>query len=105
MQESKPQGIRSDEGAAFLEFFEVVQAAADADGKVFFVESGEGHEGRLDGMELEDLSGWLVDREDVGRFTPLFEDGRDWELSEMFADESKFVEWSIEGGSLKISFV
>ena len=89
----------------FLKFFQIVQEEAKKHNAMFFPECGEGHEGKVNNISCEDLSGWLIPNERVEEFEPLFMswsdkvDEKQWDV--YFTAE----EWSVDNdGKLKINF-
>lgn len=67
------RGLRTRESSKFEAFFSVVQDAAGKEGKVFFLDAGDGNGFRKDDMEGEDLLGWLVPEEEADKFEDAFE--------------------------------
>lgn len=82
----------------FLSF--VCDCARDI-GKEFFIDSGEGRGIDFDGMDCEDLSGWLIDREQVERFKSTPDDNR---YDGEFGDCYVFAIWEIVDEKLTIKF-
>lgn len=75
-------GLRTQEGSEFLRFFGLVQAEAEKRKSVFFLECGEGNEFSGDGIEGEDLRGWLIPAEDADEFEKVWlngDPGDEWE--------------------------
>ncbi len=78
-------GLRGQESSKFNIFFSRVQRSAQDKGCVFFVDAGDGRDFETDIFEGEDLSGWLVPKERIDEFQPLWENddvSDDW--SELF---------------------
>lgn len=82
-------------------FLDFVHECAKKIGKEFLMDTGEGRCIDFDGMECEDLSGWLIDpkRHDALVATPYNEryDGE-------FGDCYVFALWRIEDGKMTIEF-
>jgi len=75
-------GLRTQEGSEFRKFFDLVQTEARKQHSVFFLECGEGNDFAGDGIEGEDLRGWLIPEEEVNRFEKVWQDdepGDEWE--------------------------
>ena len=62
------RGLRTQESSKFLRFFEIVQKAAEEQGEVFFLDTGEGRDFETELLEGEDLSGWLVPQNEADEF-------------------------------------
>lgn len=60
MKELNRRGLKTSEPEEFIRFWGIVQNKADEREKVFFLDCGEGGDSRADGMEVCDLSGWLI---------------------------------------------
>ena len=75
-------GLRTQEGSEFLKFFDLVQTEAKKLKSVFFLECGEGNDFVGDGIEGEDLRGWLIPEEEAKRFEKVWlegDPGDEWE--------------------------
>ena len=73
--QSKVLGLRfkkDADDARFVRFFNIVQDAARAQGKVFFLWCDEGNEIITDELDGGDMSGWLVDEADADRFDRIW---------------------------------
>lgn len=76
------RGLKTHEGNEFLAFFKLVQEEANRQGCVFFLDCGEGNEFSADGIEGEDLRGWLVSQSAADRFERTWQSGNpgdEWE--------------------------
>lgn len=95
------QGLRTQENAEFLKFFECVQKEAEKLGKVFFLDFGQCDDTAFQGMETDRLFGWLVPTEKAEEFNRLF-------LNDNIAEEwDAFGAWAIpeiKDGKLNIKF-
>lgn len=94
------QGLRTQESSEFNRFFELVQNEAQKFGKVFFLDCEEGNDGNVDGVEVCNLSGWLIPNEQVNEFEKVWkreEEDDDW--SDFFC----FVRWKNKNG-IQLSF-
>ena len=89
----------------FLRFFSIVQEAAKSEGRVFFLDCGEGHDLTTDDIDCEDLSGWLVDSSDVDEFEPIWLERRLGDMPERLMDSMVTAVWSGEPGSITVEFV
>jgi hypothetical protein len=86
-----------------MRFFDLVQSAAESNGKVFFLWAGEGHDLITDEIDCEDLSGWLVDESDAARFERIWLD--DWSnIPDDLDDTFCFARWSNDGGAITVHF-
>lgn len=75
-----PMGLREGDSTIddrFLRFFAIVQEAAKAQGAVFFLFCGEGHDLVTDEIDCQDLSGWLIPERETAAFEPIWRD-RNW---------------------------
>lgn len=82
-------------------FWKLVQDTAESKGCAFFLDCGEGREFETDDMEGEDLSGWLIPKEDEKSFSEEF---RNDAVSDKWDDFIVFAIWKKEGGNIKIDF-
>ena len=95
-------GLRTHENSKFIAFFRLVQKAADSMGKVFFLDCGEGNQFEDETIECEDLSGWLVGKEEAEEFGKVFDANE--EIPEKWDDCGTFVSWKFINGQFEISF-
>lgn len=93
--------LRTQEGRKFERFFSLVRDAADKAGCIFFVDCGEGRELFTDDMEGEDLSGWLIPKEQATVFEKEF---RSRDVSEKWNDRVFFAIWSQKDNNIVINF-
>lgn len=96
------RGLRTNESEKFINFFSIVQSFAHTLGKVFFIDTGEGHEIITDELDGEDLSGWLIPVEKASEFEELWKNWNedtpgDWDQYYCFA------EWT-NNGDIHIEF-
>lgn len=94
------KGLRTQENNNFIKFFEIVQSEAAKLGKVFFLDCEEGHDGSVNGMEVCNLSGWLIPAEKANEFELAWKKGGE---DDNWIDFFEFVSWKDENG-LKIIF-
>lgn len=94
------QGLKTQEEDKFITFFEFVQAEAARQNKVFFLECEDGNEGKVNGMEVCDLQGWLIPRDRVDAFQPIWEADK---VDDKWTDQFCFATWSDNNG-LRIAF-
>ena len=95
------QGLRTQESAKFVAFFEIVQNLANRHKKVFFLDAGLGREVAKKEYEGENLQGWLIPMEKADEFEKqfsAFENGEEWD------DFYAFLEWEELNGDVKIFF-
>ena len=95
------RGLKTQEGEAFERFFEIVQKEAEKQDCVFFLFAGEGRDIILDGMEGEDLSGWLIPKD---RANALEKDWMEDADMEHWAEWFIFAIWKEDEGTLSIEF-
>lgn len=101
MNSLKVRGLRTEEDEKFLVFFKIVQETAEKEGKVFFLNVGEGNEIKTDELEGEDLYGWLIPTELADQFEKEWMKrsvGEEWEQFEVFE------EWTKTENGLEIKF-
>ncbi|MCD7855630.1 MAG: hypothetical protein LUG66_08480 [Clostridiales bacterium] len=96
------KGLKTQESYKFMCFFEIVQNEAARNGKIFFLDCGEGREFINEKFEGEDLSGWLIPIEKEEVFSEMWKKGKD--LSK-WADNIVFAVWNMDiNGEIKIVF-
>lgn len=87
----------------------LIQKEAAKEGKVFFIESGEGHELITEDLWLEDLFGWLIPEEMATVFNKIYTDkeGFNWLNSDENTWEiySCCAEWEETEDGYKYRFV
>ena len=88
---------------AFIPFFDLVQDEASKQGKVFFLDAGQGRDFFDDDLIGADLSGWLVDMSVADDFESQWRDGWD-AIDDLFFDDFVWAVWSRTPKELKISF-
>lgn len=94
------RGLKTQEEDKFIEFFEFVQNKAAQLGKTFFLECEDGNEGRVDGMVVCDLQGWLVPNDKAEVFEPIWESDK---VDDRWTDFFCFATWNNRSG-LQIAF-
>ena len=96
------RGLRTQEEEKFKKFFNTIQDKAREQNKVFFAESGEGHDFETYTMEGENLSGWLIPLDEADEFEQAFInrsiDDAKWDKFIAFA------EWRWDNNKLIIDF-
>lgn len=99
------RGLKTQEGSKFEEFWKVVQNTAKSQGKVFFLDTGEGRELITDTMEIEDLSGWLVPENQADEFEKEWLQGKDriWN-SDQWDNHFRFAIWHKKGSTVSVEF-
>lgn len=99
------RGLRTQENDKFLEYWKRVQEAAEMEGAVFFLESGDGRDFCRDDIEGEDLGGWLVPIEHADEFELLWQNDAHKDYEETFPHaEYAFAEWEDVDGEIIIEF-
>lgn len=66
------RGLRTKENDNFKIFFEKVQDAANKEGKVFFLDFGECKDISYKDMEIDELFGWLINKDFAEEFESYF---------------------------------
>ena len=94
------QGLRTQESNEFNKFFELVQKAAKKLGKVFFLDCEDGNDGVVEGLEVCNLSGWLIPKDKANEFEKIW---KREEEDDYWSDFICLVRWKEENG-IKISF-
>lgn len=94
-------GLRTQETSKFEAFFSIVQEAAKKEGKVFFLEAGDGREIITETLEGEDLQGWLVPESIADDFA------KEWEkdnIDDDWIDHFVFAVWKEQNNTIEIKF-
>ena len=81
-------GLRTNESDKFIKFFEIVQATAQKQGCVYYLDAGDGRDFENDEYEGEDLMGWLIPLEEVSKFE------QEWNSSDISDEWSRFYTWA-----------
>lgn len=89
------KGLKTQEGSRFERFWSIVQRAAQQQGKVFFLDCGEGRDFETADMEGEDLFGWLIPQADADAFEAEWKSGH---IGDRWTDFTSWVIWSDDGG-------
>ena len=82
-------GLRTNESNKFIKYFEIVQATAQSQGFVYFLDAGDGRDFENEKCEGEDLMGWLI----PDALVPLFE--KEWNNFNVSDAWSRFYTWAI----------
>ena len=82
-------GLRTNESNKFVKYFEIVQATAQNQGCVYFLDAGDGRDFENDEYEGEDLMGWLIPDDLVS----LFE--KEWNNFNVSDEWSRFYTWAV----------
>ena len=104
MQELIPQGLRTQENNKFLNFWKIVQEEASKHNSVFFLDSGEGNEIETLEINAEDLSGWLIPKNQVDEFDSLFKSFNKESISKRFDNFYRIASWKKKHNSLSVTF-
>jgi len=94
---------RDSDDVEFTRFFKIVQDTAAKMGKVYFLDCGENHDGAVDGIQCEETSGWLIDKNDVGKFEPIWRDDPS-NVPDQFDDDMCMADWEDRDGKVSIVF-
>jgi len=100
-EKSTIKGLRTQESDKFYRFFELIQQEAEKKGCIFFAEAGDGHDYVSNTLECEDMMGWLIPKEKINEFEPLWEKDQ---VPELWSDFFTFAVWKEDGDSIKIVF-
>ncbi len=95
------QGLKTQESDKFNRFWELVQAEAARQNKVFFADCGEGHILETPVIECEDMRGWLIPKEKAKEFEKEWQQDK---VSDEWTDFIFWAEWSKNDGNIKIRF-
>lgn len=87
------RGLRTHEGNEFAKFFQLVQEEAKKKNAVFFLECGEGNEFSGEGIEGEDLRGWLIPEQKADAFE------REWKNGDPGDDWENNIAWALWSGT------
>ena len=82
-------GLRTHESNKFVKYFEIVQATAQSQGCVYFLDTGDGRDFENAECEGEDLMGWLIPIDMVSSFE------KEWNNFDISDAWSKFYTWAI----------
>lgn len=95
IKESIPRGVRPGDptiNEPFLKFFQMIQDKAASEGKVFFIDTGDGDVTKVGELECETLSGWMIDASSVNAFERQWAKGSEF-IEDKFWDEYTWVKW------------
>lgn len=101
MAEEMMIGLRTQESDDFISYMEIVQSFAKEEHCVFFLDCSEGNERVIDGINCEDLSGWLIPDSLTDEFKYVFES---FAIDEKWNKYFRFVFWKLEDASIQIEF-
>lgn len=96
---------RTSDDPPFMRFFDIVQREAKRQhGRVFFLDTCKGGNDFIaEDIDCANLSGWLVDPEDVGEFEPVWRES--WtKLPDKFDLDMVSVRWSGDPRDPRIEF-
>lgn len=96
---------RTQENVEFENFFCFVRKAALKEGAVYFIDCGEGKEIYQEGIEGEDLSGWLIPKRFVDDFAKDYAQGKE-DDTYRWDQYYRFAEWELDdNNSIQIKFI
>lgn len=75
------RGLRTKEEKKFIDYFSEVQLEAERLGCVFFLDTQESGERVINGVEVMDLSGWLIPIDKASEFEKIWSEQKeddDW---------------------------
>ena len=82
-------GLRTNESSKFIKYFEIVQATAQKEGCVYYLDTGDGRDFENELYEGEDLMGWLIPLDEA----PKFEE--EWQCGDVSDEWSRFYTWAV----------
>jgi hypothetical protein len=94
------QGLRTQESKKFEKFIELVQEEAAKKNSVFFLDCGQGKTFENESIECENLCGWLIPKEKVKEFTPIFLKNTDKLFQ--FDDFYVFIDFTVNENDISI---
>ncbi len=95
------QGLRTKENERFIKYFEVVQAHANKQNAVFFMDFGQCDDIAFEDMELDCLFGWLIPSDVADNFENIYLSSK---VDDKWDDFCVWVTPHIENGELSIVF-
>ena len=95
------QGLRTQESDRFRHFFSLVQAEAEKRDAVFFLQAGDGNDYETDDLECEDLMGWLIPKDKIPEFEPIW---KAFQVMDDWTDYFQWAEWYVEDGAVHVQF-
>ncbi|MDR3308060.1 MAG: hypothetical protein LBS58_04090 [Coriobacteriales bacterium] len=107
MSGSSVRGLKYEETASeirFVRFFDLVQAQAAREGCVFFMDSGEGRDVNTEDFDGEDVSGWLIPKDDADTFEKQWLKIDDGSIDERFDKLFVFARWDQTDEGVTIKF-
>lgn len=100
-------GIKEHEQQGTINYFKIVQKAANDQNKVFFLEAGDGNTEFTEDLYIEDMWGWLIPKEKANQFNQLYLSSD----KSILADDSPWwdyflcAEWKKDNEDIKIDFI
>lgn len=73
-------------------------------GEVYFLDCGENHDGVVDGIQCEETSSWLIDKNDVDKFAPVWKNDLH-DVPDRFMDDMRLADWKDVDGKVSITFI
>ncbi len=95
------KGLRTQESTNFINFFKIVQTVAEQKDSIFFLDTCEGNDRNFLGMEIADLSGWLVPKEKADEFQSIWEKQQE---DDTWVDFFCFAIPKVDGEVLRVEF-
>lgn len=95
------QGLRTKENERFIKYFEVVQARANKQNAVFFMDFGQCDDIAFKDMELDCLFGWLIPFYMADSFENIYLKSQ---VDDKWDDFCVWVTPKVEGSKLSIVF-
>ena len=92
------------EDEQFVNFFLLVQAKAKTQGKIFYLDCGEGNIALIGNALAMDLSGWLINKSDAQEFESYWLEGSKYVPDKFIKDECE-EEWYLEDDAICINLI
>lgn len=95
------RGLKTQESGKFQNFFALIQEEANKQHAIFFADAGDGHDLVTQGMECEDMMGWLIPFTLSAVFERLWKEDK---VDDRWSDYYTWAVWYIDEGTVKIKF-
>ena len=95
---------RDIEDEQFVNFFLLVQAKAKEQGKIFYIDCGEGNIALIGNALAMDLSGWLIEQSDAQEFESYWLEGPGY-IPDKFTKFECEEEWYLKDDAICINLI
>ena len=92
------------EDEQFVNFFLLVQAKANEQEKIFYIDCGEGNIALIGNALAMDLSGWLIDQSDAQEFESYWLEGSKFVPDKLIKFECE-EEWFLKDNTIRINLI